>query len=190
MTIWFTSDLHFFHKNIIALSHRSFRDVEEMNDQIIKNWNRCVQVNDQVYVLGDVSFGNKTKTRELLNRLNGKIFLVRGNHDHDILKGEGCVERFEWVKDYYYLKVQDTDGPDGKIQPIILMHYPILSWNHMGYGSWMLHGHTHGSLLADPTKKRHDVGVDNNCMRPISYEQVKEIMKEKIFKPVDHHGAD
>ena len=184
--IWFSADLHFNHKNIIEHAHRSFRDVEEMNTRIIENWNRVINPDDHVYLLGDVSMSSRNRTKPLIDKLKGKIFLIRGNHDNDVLK-QGCVERFEWVKDYYYLKVEDSDGPNGKIQPVILFHYPILSWNHINYGSWMLHGHCHGSLPFDKTKRRFDVGIDNNYMRPVSYEQVKEIMKQVKFEPIDHH---
>jgi calcineurin-like phosphoesterase family protein len=184
--IWFSADLHFNHKNIIAHAHRSFRNVDEMNEQIIDNWNRLIQQDDMVYLLGDVSWSSRTKTVPLIYRLKGRIFLIRGNHDNDILKKD-CVERFEWVKDYYYLKVEDSDGPNGKIQPIILFHYPIASWNHINYGAWHLHGHCHGSLPVNKSLKRFDVGIDNTCMRPIEYERIKEIMAGREFKPVDHH---
>lgn len=190
MSILFTSDLHFFHKNIIELSHRSFRDLDDMHEGLIKNWNHDVKPDDQVYLLGDVSFGSKKKTKALLDRLNGKIYLIRGNHDHDIIKGEGCIERFEWVKDYYYLKVDDVDAIDGKSQSIILCHYPFQVWNHIHYGAWHLHGHCHGSLAVDRTKRRHDVGIDNNAYHPISYDRVKAIMSTREYIPVDHHGAD
>jgi calcineurin-like phosphoesterase family protein len=157
-----------------------------MNETLIKNWNRVVSPQDLVYFLGDFSFLGATKSRYILDSLNGKIYLIRGNHDRDILK-DLCVSRFEWVKDYYYLKVQDSDGPDSKTQPVILCHYPILSWNKMGYGSWMLHGHTHANLLFDKTKRRYDVGVDNNYMQPVGYDKIKEIMSRVKFEPIDHH---
>ena len=189
MTTLFTADTHFYHKNINEYCYRSFRDVDEMNEVLIKNWNRVVNPQDHVYHLGDFAFANKTKTRYISDRLNGKIHLIRGNHDNDILK-EPCASRFEWIKDYYYLKIEDIDGADGKCQPIILFHYPIQSWNHINYGVWHLHGHCHGSLPVDKNLKRHDVGVDSNSMRPISYEQIKEIMSKREFKPVDHHGVD
>jgi len=160
-----------------------------MNEQIIKNWNRDIQPNDTVYHLGDFAFGGKTKVLLMLSRLNGKKFLIRGNHDDSVLKPP-CSDYFQWIKDYYYLKVEDPDGPDGKTQPIILFHYPILSWNHINYGAWHVFGHCHGSLPVNKNLKCHDVGLDNNCMRPISYDRLKQIMSTRVFKPVDHHGID
>jgi calcineurin-like phosphoesterase family protein len=186
MSIFFSADLHLNHKSIIEHCHRNFANVDEMNETIINNWNKVIQPDDMVYLLGDVSWSSRAKTVPLIYRLKGRIFLIRGNHDQDILKKD-CVERFEWVRDYSYLKVEDPDGPNGKTQPIILFHYPILSWNHRNYGSWMLHGHCHGSLPVDRTAKRLDVGIDNCAMYPISYERVKEIMSTRTDVPVDHH---
>ena len=75
-----TSDLHLGHSNIISLCNRPFRDVEEMNDTIINNWNSVVKSGDTVYVLGDFSFKGKG-VHDYLNRLNGDIILIKGNHD-------------------------------------------------------------------------------------------------------------
>jgi calcineurin-like phosphoesterase family protein len=184
--LWFTSDTHFNHKNIIQHCRKSFSNVDEMNEQIIHNWNKVIQQDDMVYLLGDVAWSSRTKTVPLIYRLKGRIFLIRGNHDQDVIKKD-CVERFEWVKDYYHLNVPDPDGPNGKIQPIILFHYPIASWNHINHGAWHLHGHCHGNLPVNSKLKRHDVGIDNNLMHPISYERIKEIMATRKFEPVDHH---
>jgi len=186
--IYLTADLHFGHKNIIEHAHRPWKNVDEMNEGLIENWNKLVHQDDEVYVLGDLSWVSRAKTVPLIYRLKGRIYLIRGNHDNDVLKKD-CVERFEWVKDYFYLKVQDPDGPDGKTQPIILFHYPILSFNHINYGAWHCHGHCHGSLPVDMNVKRLDVGVDalEANYSPISYARIKEMMKHRKFIPVDHH---
>lgn len=184
--IYFTADTHFNHAKIIEHAHRSFRNVDEMNEQIIENWNRVVQPDDQVYHLGDVSWSSRTKTVPLIYRLKGRIFLIRGNHDQDVIKKD-CRERFEWIKDYWHLKVEDPEALNGKTQSIILFHYPILSWNHKNHGAWHLFGHCHGNLVADKNAKRHDVGLDNNGMCPVSYEKIKEIMATRTDVPVDHH---
>lgn len=74
-----TSDLHFFHKNIIAYCQRPFADVEEMNEVIIKNWNEVVKKDDMVYVLGDFSFCSREMVKELVLKLNGRKILIAGN---------------------------------------------------------------------------------------------------------------
>lgn len=189
--IWFTADTHFGHKNIIKHCRSQFATVEDMNECLVDNWNRYIQPDDDVYHLGDLSFMSKTKTTEILSRLHGKIHLVRGNHDHDVLK-ESVIGRFVWVKDVYNLKVPDPDcahPKQGGYQTIVLCHFPFQVWDHVHHGAWHLHGHSHGTLPIDMTKCRHDVGVDNNFLKPVSYERIKQIMATKRFEPADHHGA-
>ena len=76
MNCWFTSDLHFGHKNIIKYANRPFANVEEMNAALIKNWNELVKPEDYVYVLGDVSFMRMKDTLNILQQLNGKKGLI------------------------------------------------------------------------------------------------------------------
>src|SRR3990167_7246288 len=94
--IYFTADLHFGHKNIITFCNRPFAGTQEMNRALIDNWNSRVQKSDEVYLLGDVSFAAAEYTKHMLEQLNGKIYLIKGNHDSDkALKVWGS--RFEWI---------------------------------------------------------------------------------------------
>lgn len=176
---FFTADTHYFHKGILEYSKRPFADVSEMNEAMVNRWNSVVSKNDIVYHLGDVSMGSSKATREILYSLNGLIRLVRGNHDRAI-KGD-LAKRFEWVKDYYEAK-----GPDGR--KIILCHYAFQVWNQSHYGSWHLHGHSHGSL-APWNVKRMDVGVDTNKFYPYSMDKIEALMALRGFSAVDHHKA-
>ncbi len=97
-TIFFTSDHHFGHKGIIKNAKRPFRSVEEMNETMILRWNEKVKKNDIVYHLGDIGLMASRKPIEILERLNGKIHLIKGNHD-DL--NRNCKDRFEWIKDYH-----------------------------------------------------------------------------------------
>lgn len=179
MTIWFTSDTHWGHANIIKYSNRPFSSREEMDEMLIKNWNDLVQPSDVIYHMGDFSFHQAEKTLSILKRLNGQKHMVKGNHDkHAILKP--CYDSFVWVKDYAETVIDK--------QLIVMCHFPFLTWNKSHHGSWNLHGHCHGSLPEDPHSRRLDVGVDCHDYRPISFEQVRAIMAKKIFRPVDHHG--
>jgi len=87
--IWITSDHHFFHRNIIKYCNRPFNSVSEMNEFMIKKWNEKVGDNDIVLHLGDFAF--KGRAREIRNRLNGTIILIRGNHDYNLTEGEGFI---------------------------------------------------------------------------------------------------
>lgn len=179
--------MHFFHKNILKYTNRGslFRDVDEMNEGIIANWNSKIGFNDETYVLGDISFSGKEKTQNILNRLNGKIFVVRGNHDSK--KRLLSFNRFEWVKSYYELLIPDESVNGGK-QMIVLSHFPFLVWNRMQHGTFHLYGHSHGNLKYDDGNRRMDVGLDtNNCM-PYSYDEIKAILSLRKYVPLDHHS--
>ena len=193
MSIFFTSDTHFFHKAIIGYCNRPAIDVDHMNKILIDNWNSKIGPDDDVYHLGDFAFSGITKLIPILEQLNGRKHLIVGNHDYGNVKKDAFRSHFVWIKDYYMLRVHDLyqneEGIDQQYhQPIVLMHFPILSWDGMSHGSWMLHGHCHGSL--PPTRMmRLDVGVDTNNLMPYSYEDVKKIMLLRSVVPVDHHGT-
>jgi calcineurin-like phosphoesterase family protein len=176
--IWFTSDLHLGHANIIKHCSRPFPDVDTMNLQLIQRWNEVVQEEDDVYLLGDVGFGNAKNLLVLIQSLKGQIFLIRGNHDEGLIKGE-LAKRFTWIKDRYELRIKDPSVPRGEIF-IILDHYPLLAWNRSYHKSWHLHGHSHGSYnTVNEKTMRLDVGVDSWNYAPVSLEQLKLTMLAK-----------
>ena len=193
--IFFISDLHIGHKNVIKFDKRPFKDIDEMHVELIKRWNSVVEPEDIVYFLGDLSFGRSELTKWFTYSLNGKIYAIAGNHDKiKDLKGLG---RFEDVHEYgTEIDIKDEDALEsrgsGGYQKIILSHYPILSWNKSHYGSIHLHGHTHGSLIQHQQEyyRRKVMDVGCNCIdyTPISYEKVKEVMSKKVISSVDHHG--
>lgn len=143
---FYIADLHFFHKNVIAFDRRKFASVEDMNDFLIKQWNAKVRKNDEVVVLGDFSFGDYKETCKILRQLNGKIFLLKGNHDRFIEKGK-TLPKIQWIKDY--AEMNDC----GK--KVILSHYPIMFYNK-AYNqvngkdiTFMLCGHIHNTAEQD-----------------------------------------
>lgn len=182
--LWFTSDSHWGHKNIIKYCNRPFNSVEEMDETLISNWNSVVNNDDLVLHLGDFSFKNGKSITEYRKQLNGDIILVRGNHDSSNL----CLDDgFFDICDYLELEVNDVDAPRCK-QLIVCSHYAFRVWNKSHHGSYHLYGHSHGTLPDDPHSLSFDVGVDCWDYKPLSYSQVKEVMKKKSFKPIDHHG--
>lgn len=154
-----------------------------MNESIIRNWNIVVQPGDHIYHLGDLSFGKPDETKNILRRLNGTKYWLLGNHDKD---PNSVKEFFHWIKDYHEMDIRDEDGAK---QKLILCHYPFVTWNKGHHGSWHLHGHCHGNLNhLDEKTTRYDVGVDCTSYTPISFEEIRTIMKKRKYSPVDHHG--
>jgi len=192
MSIFFTSDTHFWHKHIIDYCARPARDLDEMHSKLIDLWNARIKPDDDVYHLGDMAFCGPTKFMPILEQLNGRKHWIRGNHDHSLAKKDAIAEKFVWIRDYYVLRVHDQYTDEEEVihqyhQPIVLCHFPILSWDNMASGSWHLHGHCHGSL-PKTRMMRLDVGVDTNQLSPYSYEEIKKIMVMRSVVPVDHHG--
>ncbi len=194
MTIWFTSDTHYGHVNLLKPKYSKrgdvFADTEAMTEGMIANWNAKVADKDLVYHLGDFFFCKKLEAFSILQRLKGNKILVYGNHDRVIKKNMVLQDEFMLCTDYLELKVPDTDAPDKLNQRLVLCHFPMVVWNRSHYGTWMLHGHCHGSLQVPPpldTMRRLDVGVDPNQYAPISYDEVKAKMKDKQSVVLDHH---
>lgn len=209
MAVYFTSDTHYFHQNVILYSQRPFSSREEMNEALIYNWNKLVRADDEVYHLGDFSFSNDAKLKDVLSKLNGRKKLVFGNHDNSLRKHKDT-----WVKDYfertfdmYKLKVQDPDAVQTNgVQTLVMCHFPFASWEGMHRGVWSIHGHCHATLKEEPHLKRLDIGVDMMAKlqerkrgipghlpedyRPFTYQEVKEYMATKVFAPVDHHREE
>jgi calcineurin-like phosphoesterase family protein len=120
---------------------RGFDSVEAMNDYMVCQWNRKVRRNDEVVILGDFSWGDSRQTSDILDRLNGRLYLIKGNHDR-FLADSRMAERFGWVRDYAELS-------DNK-RKVVLCHYPIACYNGQyrrdAFGvskTYMLHGHIH-----------------------------------------------
>lgn len=188
--VWFTSDMHYGHTNIIKYANRPFKHVDEMDQAMEDNWRAVVKPGDTVYVLGDCAFyKDQSKTIRLFQRLPGQKHLVWGNHDKHLRKNPDFVKLFGKVGDLLDIKVPDPDA-DGGDRRIVLCHYAMRVWNKSHFGAYHLYGHSHGSLPDDPHSLSIDVGVDCWGFTPIKYETVRRRMLQKNFKPVDHHDRD
>jgi calcineurin-like phosphoesterase family protein len=154
VAVFFTSDTHFGDHRTINIWKRPFASAAAMDAVLIEGWNRTVGAGDEVWHLGD--FARKaTDAAGLLERLNGRKHLVRGNNDPS-----GTLEASGWesVQDYAELEVEG--------RALVLCHYPFRSWNGQGKGTLNLHGHSHGRLK--PMPRQHDVGVDARGWRPVT----------------------
>lgn len=176
---WFTSDTHFGHENVIRYSDRPYKNKNDMDESLICNQTFNVLPNDNVFHIGDIFFCKKSRSIEILEQLNGKITLILGNHDKAIRRDNNFKQYFHQVVDYLELNIDN--------QKIVLSHYPMMSWNGSHRGSWMLHGHCHGSLKYPFNAKIHDCGVDPNNYAPVSFDTIKQIMCNKEISVIDHH---
>lgn len=165
MSTFFTSDLHFYHKNIIDFCKRPFGSVEHMNEQLIKNWNNVVGEKDHVWFLGDFSFGTAQQTAPVLDALKGIKHLVVGNHDRKGRPQDLFNKHWEkwFVEKHDYARVK-IDG-----YKFVLCHFPFSSWER-GYIN--LHGHLHSLAGYENKYKQYDVGADANNYTPILLEDV------------------
>ena len=203
--VWFTSDTHYGHSNIVKgvtnwrnaegevpiEQVRDFSSVETMNELMVSNINQHVQASDWLIHLGDWSFGGYDKIEEFREQINcNNVVLILGNHDHHIQRDIPKFRKmFNHITHYEELRVSQGSNPSNTM---ILCHYPIISWNQMHHGSYMLHGHQH--LKGDRKfgqGKRLDVGMcGSEDFRPYHIDEVVNLLKDRQFEPYtehDHH---
>lgn len=184
--IFFTSDLHFWHKKVIKYCNRPYTSLEQMNEHLIRRYNSFVHKDSIVYFLGDISFAGVIKTTGILSRLNGFKVLIKGNHDYKWKDAKWLKMGFNAVCDDYTLYIENY-----KLQ---LSHYPyyptlweqiktVVLFQKLRYldnrlqdkGDWLLHGHVHNSWKI--RRKMINVGVDVWNYRPISLFEILKLIR-------------
>jgi calcineurin-like phosphoesterase family protein len=157
-----TSDTHFGHKNILTFTDdegkltREFDSVEEMDEHMVDNWNRIVRPVDKVYHLGDVAI--QKKSISIVERLNGKKILIKGNHDIFSLK-----EYAKYFKDVRAYRMFPGEG-------FILSHIPIHPRQLQGRWRYNIHGHLHQNLVGD--ERYINVCVEQTDYEPVDLEHI------------------
>ena len=183
--MFFTSDTHFCHSNIIKYCKRPFTNIAENDEEIIRRWNEKVPEDGIVFHLGDVAFGDPERVDNILERLNGTIYLVIGNHDW-----RRIVNNHKWR---FEMMTQQINMKIGK-RHIILNHYPMLAFSGAWRGedaTYQLFGHVHTSPYTDEGldqqrmkylfTSQYDVGVDNNNFTPVSWKEVDQIINNQMM---------
>ena len=133
--IFYTSDLHFGHKNVLGFDKRPFNDIYEMDRVMIDLWNARVQKDDTVYILGDFCYHSEYTPDWYLSQLKGHKILIKGNHDKAIVNDPKALSYFDAVEKMLHLK-------DGE-RHIFMCHFPIAEWNGYHRGTWHIYGHIH-----------------------------------------------
>ncbi len=172
MSIWFTSDTHFGHANIIRYCDRPYSSLSEMDEALVAKWNQVVRPNDIVYHLGDFTLGKQEQAAAHFAHINGRISVIPGGHD------KGWVSKGEYISKSGHPVVilpplVTIKLPVPGVEPsqmIVLCHYAMRVWDRSHYGSWHLYGHSHCNLPQH--LKSLDVGIDCWNYFPVSLEQV------------------
>lgn len=185
MAVLFTSDLHLGHNTIIATCNRneetcgrSFSTIEEMNSFLIEKWNAKVNDDDDIYILGDLSYRSGVSVKTYLKQLKGRKHLIEGNHDYNWEKN--IVDLTEFFVSVSKLEVIKIDN-----KMITLCHYPLLEWNGSRRAknqdtsiSWLIHGHIHNSrdgvfeYIKENLPCALNAGVDINGFEPVTFEEL------------------
>ncbi|WP_354456458.1 metallophosphoesterase [Methylobacterium sp. 1030] len=169
---FFTADSHIGHATVLKPrmnQPRTFATIKAHDEALVAAWNSVVRPDDIVWHLGDFAYKcDLAYASSIRKRLNGRIRLVRGNHDE-------IGERLDWdgpVVDVQRVFVQDPGMP--KPQGIWCSHYAHRTWPHAHHGDLHLYGHSHGSLPG--TRTSLDVGVDCWDWAPVRLEQILKRM--------------
>jgi len=186
--VFFTSDTHFHHFNIIGSCGRPFKDEKEMNEVLINNWNSVVDKDSTVFHLGDFAWGGFNKWKEIRDMLNGHIVLIKGNHDwkNGPQSENQEQELFDFVTQQMYLRIEGRQ--------VYLNHFPFLCYGGTYRSAedavYQLYGHVHSGQyssggkdlprIANAFPTQYDVGVDNNHFTPISWQYVDIKIQNQI----------
>lgn len=182
--VFFTSDTHFGHSNIIKYCARPFDNTNDMDEALINNWNAKVPKDGIVYHLGDFAWGSINYWEKIREQLNGEIILIYGNHDEKYLNNKLMYKLFKEVTPQKKIWINKI--------PIYMNHYPFLCFggSYKGLGAtWQLFGHVHSNprseegldhkRLVNCFPTQYDVGVDNNNFTPISFDELHSYIKNR-----------
>ena len=198
--IYFTSDNHFGHANILKWSKRTFKSAQHMEDEMVKRWNSRVKPADTVIVVGDFAFLNSQERERVVNRLNGFKILVQGNHD----KGTRCPKGFDLMVQQMRMTISG--------QKVSIKHYPLryTGWQRVkadfqstefvkkffprwfrhapryldrmpkDVGQWHIHGHTHSDQKFNG--RQIHVGCDAWDCYPVPMKQIEKYIQQEEAK--------
>jgi calcineurin-like phosphoesterase family protein len=181
VSIYFWADTHFNHRGILKYTSRPYKDIYEMNSELIARWNSAVlRESDEVWLLGDFAFthAEAEDLGQIFWRLRGRKHLVVGNHD----ERNPQVLRLPWEK------IEKMHTFKSKGQRAELCHYPLETWKASWRGALMLHGHCHGTLKRK-ISRRFDVGCDVEHL-PVEWGDILARGLAEGFQPVDGHGEE
>lgn len=165
--VFFIADTHFGHPNIIQYEKRPFQSVQEMDTILIENWNKTVNKDDKIYMLGDFAFGNKEYIIDIISKLKGYKILILGNHDRS--------HSLSWWQSSGFNEV--INYPVIYEEWFILSHEPLYINNSMPYAN--IFGHVHANpLYQDYSSQSFCVSVERINYKPIALDEIINLMKK------------
>lgn len=188
--IFFISDLHFSHRNIFKHCPKRLKicnakdenDIDAWDEWLTQKWNLTISKKDIVYILGDFSFGTRDKVKNLLSKLNGRKFLILGNHDKS---SEGLTQYFEQITQQKMVTFKKSSHSFlDEDFTVFMCHYALLTWPQKHYGVVQCMGHSHGNLDKfnnESSDLRVDVGIDGELSdyNFITLEKLYRFIKKK-----------
>jgi calcineurin-like phosphoesterase family protein len=182
--VWLTSDMHFFHRNVINYCNRPFESVEHMNSSLISDFNSLIKEDDTLIMLGDMCFGGAKKWAETIGVINGQKILYKGNHDgvnNTPLVNMGIINALRG-------SLAITNG-DRVCHRALLSHYPFVNGGDhtdgeeryidrrfINDGQWLIHGHVHNYWKQKD--KMINAGVDVWDMKPVKLREIIDIFEK------------
>lgn len=182
--IYYISDLHFGHENVLRMDNRPFASIEEMDAALIRLWNERVTDADEVYILGDFAYRNGYTANWYLRQLKGQKHLIIGNHDRHTLQDESAMKLLLSVEKMTFVSDQGRN--------VSLCHFPIAEWNGKRHGGYHVFGHLHGRRdEVYQFMSRFDQALNAGCMingyRPVTLDELME--NNRLFRQEDTHEA-
>ena len=186
--LFFTSDQHFGHARMIKFCNRPFKDVEEMDAEMVRRWNAVVETGDTVYHLGDFTLEGYQFAKKMFKQLNGEIHILALTWHHDRrwlpknwMTSPPMTKDGTFIRKLPPIEVIEVSRHGGAVPmgerplKITLGHYPMLAWEASYHGAWHLFAHTHGQYQGEGFSL--DVGVDSWSFAPVSLDEVRAFMK-------------
>lgn len=185
--IYYISDIHFNDQKIFDKCRRPFNDLEDFKETVIRNWNKRVCEQDDVYVLGDIAEDNDITALDLFKLLKGKKHLIVGNHDCNLLDAINKSAIFESVK---YIDLINDAG-----RKVCVCHYPLMDWMEFNRNGILVYGHIHNKTKSNgiayaqikdyyKDKPAYNCGVDVTGYMPVTLDEMiklKEVNKDEPY---------
>ena len=184
--IYYVSDTHFRDQSIFDKCKRPFKSLLDMEETIIRNWNKRIKDEDVVYVLGDLVKDDDASAIQIFNKLKGHKHLIIGNHDHQLLENINNSNLFETIK---FIDLINDEN-----RKVCICHYPLMDWMEFNRQGILIYGHIHNKtekngyaykLMKEfyKTLPAYNCGVDVCNFEPKTLDELIHLKEENKDEP-------